>query len=221
MRCSMYLILFCFGITKLNAQSSNWFAGIHVSNQISWIFNSFDSDEGGELDYVLTLHPSFGLDLGYRLDPHFAIQTGFIYSAQGQKYETAGNEDADYKTDLTYLKIPLLLDYRSKPLGKMGLVLQGGFQLALLSTAESSRENVFGYYSSLYKDVKDFYESTAVDFVLGLGAEYKSGSHVFRLVLRADYSLTDIERTEKKPGLRGVSSNATVALPMLSYLHSF
>lgn len=217
----MYLILFCFGISMLNAQSSNWQAGIHVSNQMCWIFNSFDADEGGELDYVPTFHPSFGLDLAYRLDPHFALQSGLIYSSQGQKYETAGNEDADYKTDLKYLKIPLLLDYRSKPEGKMGLVLQGGFQLALLSSAESSRENVFGYYSSLYKDVKDFYESTAIDFVLGVGAEYKSGSHVFRLLFRADYSLTDIERTEKKPGLRGVSSNATLALPMLSYLHSF
>lgn len=217
----MYLILFCFSFSLLQGQSSNWYAGAHAAFQNSWIFNSDDSDEGGELDLTPTFHPSFGLDLGYRVHPNFALEVGLIYSSQGQKYETAGNEDADYKTDLKYFKIPILLNFRSKPDAPMGLLLQGGFQLGFLTEANSSRENVFGYYSSFYKDVKDFYESTSIDIVLGIGTEFKKGSHAFRFVIRADYSLTDIEVTEKKPGLRGVSSNATVALPMLTYLYSF
>ncbi|MBK8954254.1 MAG: PorT family protein [Saprospiraceae bacterium] len=221
MRCALCLILIYGSLTCLQSQNSNWFAGARVAYQNTWILNSDDFDQGGELDYVATFKPAIGLILGYKLNSKLNLQTGISYSLQGQNYETAGNEDADYETELNYLKIPLLLSFRPKPDSKIGWIVQGGLQISLLSDAKSSRENFFGIYSSVLKDAKNYYVSTGIEFVAGLGAEYQTGSHAFRFMLQADYGLSDIEKTEKKPGLRSVSSNATIALPMLSYLYAF
>lgn len=218
MRLMMSFVVFVLFLNNTISQSGSWFAGANLSYQNSWILNQTDSDEGGLLDYDVTFHPAFGLDLGYHFNPHFAIQSGIIYSIQGQNYKTANIEDANYKTHLTYLKIPLLLNYLSKPESRYSLVLQGGFQFSLLNQAESSREDVFGFYDAALVDVKSYYENSSIDLVIGLGAQYRFSMQALRLMIRADFGLTDIEVTEKKPGFRNVSTNATLGLPMLSYL---
>jgi len=203
------------------SQKGPWSLGVQLAYQNTWILNNSDSEAGGQLDFGITFRPAMGLELAYAFDVHVSVQSGIIYSFQGQRYETAFNEDADYKTNLNYLKIPLLINYQSKPMARVGLVLQGGFQYSLLSIAKSSRENVFGYYDPALIDVSSYYENASIDLVLAVGAQYNFGQHALRLMIRGDYGLNDIEVTEKKPGFRDVSTNATIALPAVSYHHYF
>ena len=58
-------------------------------------------------------------------------------------------------------------------------------------------------------------------FILGLGMQYKIHKWCVNLLIRADYSLSDIEKTEKKPGLRSPASNLTMAIPQLGVQYFF
>ncbi len=198
---------------KITAQDTGFYAGLQTAFQISLICNSNDFDTGGDLDFDGTYTYAAGVDLGYKFKPACGIQTGFIYSKQGQNYRTANNVHANYKTELSYYKIPVLFNYYIRPEKKWSFIAQAGLQLSLLSEAKSSRENVFNYYSANLKDVKSYYSSYSIDLVVGIGIQYSIKKLKLHLLLRPDYSLSDIEKSEAKPGLRGPSSNLSFQLP--------
>ncbi|HRG67245.1 MAG: PorT family protein [Saprospiraceae bacterium] len=200
-----------------NAVGQRFFIGANAALQSSWIFCSTDFDEGGLLDFESTIKQAFGIYTGYQFTPKFALESGAIYSFQGQHYVTEGNSLANYKTDLEYLKIPLLFNYQTDPSKKFSIISQIGFQFSLLLNAESSRYQVFGPYSPKLEDVKDFYSSLPIDLVLGFGVQMNFKNYAVRLLIRPDYSLTDIEKTDKKPGLRAPSSNFTFGLPQIGF----
>jgi len=206
---------------QASTQNTGFYTGLNGALQNTWILNSDDFDQSGALEFAVTFKPAFGLDIGYSFKPNMALQTGIIYSEQGQNYETNGNTNANYETDLTYLKFPVLFCYHIKPENKLSLIAQGGLQLSLLSEAKSSRENVFGIYSPLYKDVKEYYSSSTIDAVLVFGLQYNLGKLNIQLLVKADYSLSDIEEAEKKVGLRNPSSNFTLAIPQLGFHYYF
>lgn len=214
----MLILCCCFTI---KAQDTGWYAGINAAFQATLICNADDFDTGGELDFDPTYHYAAGFDLGYRFNGRYGIQSGFMFSRQGQNYITANNVHANYKTELSYYKIPLLFCYHLKPEKKLSLFVQGGLQLSLLSEAMSSRENVFFYYSAKLEDVKTYYSSYTIDFVLGLGLQYRLNNWKINVLIRPDYSLSDIEKTEEKPGLRGPASNLSLQLPQLGFQYFF
>lgn len=205
----------------LNAQKTGLYAGLNGAFQFSLIANSNDFDTGGDLDFDGTPNYSFGLDLGYKFKPNIGFQTGFLYSKQGQNYITANIVHANYKTELIYYKIPFLFCYHIKPEKKFSWIARGGLQLSLLSEAMSSRKDVFRFYDPKLKDVRDFYSSYTIDFVLGFGLQYNWNKLSFNLMLQSDYSLSDIEKTENKPGLRSPSSNISVQIPQLGFHYYF
>lgn len=194
-----------------------FFIGANAALQSSWIFSSTDFDEGGLLNFESTIKQAYGLYTGYQFSSKFGLETGAIYSFQGQRYVTEGNSLANYKTDLKYLKIPLLLNYQTDPTKKFSIISQIGFQFSLLLNAESSRYQVFGPYSPKLEEVKDYYSAVPIDLVIGFGVQMNFKKYAIRLMIRPDYSLTDIEKTDKKPGLRSPSSNFTVALPQVGF----
>ncbi|MBK8485921.1 MAG: PorT family protein [Saprospiraceae bacterium] len=206
---------------SVSAQKQKFYAGLNGAIQNTWIFCSTDFDEGGILDFETTFRTAFGLDLGYQFTPNYGLQTGILYSQQGQKYTTAGNTNANYTTDLSYLKIPVLFCYTHKPLGKLSFIAQAGFQFSLLTEALSSRDRSFLYYSPGYVDVKDSYASVPIEIVLAVGIQMNFENMNVSLLIRPDYSLTDIEKTEKKPGLRSPASNFTIAMPQLGFHYYF
>lgn len=216
----MYLLILQF-TQQASSQHTGFYAGLNGALQNTWILNSDDFDQSGALEFAVTLKPAFGLDIGYRFKPNMALQTGIIYSEQGQNYETKGNTNANYETDLTYLKFPVLFCYHIKPENKLSFIAQGGLQYSSLSEAKSSRDKVFGIYSPLYQDVKEYYSTTTIDAVLGFGLQYNLGKLNFHLLIKADYSLSDIEEAEKKVGLRNPSSNFTIAIPQLGFHYYF
>ncbi len=217
-----FTILIVFQIAgQFFAQNNGLYVGANASFQSCRIFCSTDADAGGILQQRFTARTAFGLDLAYVFHSRYTLQSGIIYSNQGQLYGTAGNENAKYKTTLDYFKIPLLLGWRSSSESRFGIYVQGGFQLSLLNKAESSRDRVFYYYNPDTKDVKDYYNSTNVDAVIAAGLDVMFHESHLRILVRADVSLNDIEVTDKKPGLRAPAGNMTIAIPQLSYLIKF
>ncbi|MBK7226921.1 MAG: porin family protein [Saprospiraceae bacterium] len=211
-----------------HAQINRIFVGANAGIQATSILNKNDLDEGGQLDYSTPYKFQFGIDLGYIVTKRFAFQTGAIYSQQGQNYVTNGNALADFKTELNYIKIPLLANWTINPDRKCNFGLQFGFQFSILNSAKSSRSKInsnqapFGYYSSNLFAVDDFYSSVNLDFVVGPSVSYKLNDRM-RLggVLRLDYSLSDIEKKESKPSIRDISNNVTICLPQLFFHYIF
>ena len=212
----MYFSLLMFA-NSINAQHSGFFAGLNGALQLSLIFNSDDHDLGGELNYETTITQAFGLDLGYKFNPKVGVQTGIIYSQQGQKYITTGNPNANYSTDLSYIKFPILLSYHFRSNKKISFFVQAGFQLSVLTEAKSSRLNVFGIYSAAYKDVKNYYSSLPIELAMGCGVQYSFRKLCINVLIRPDLSISDIEKTQTKPGLRSPTSNFTLGLPQLGF----
>lgn len=206
---------------SINAQHTGFYAGLNGALQLSLIFNSDDHDKGGELNYETTIKQAFGLDLGYKFNPKVGVQTGIIYSQQGQKYITTGNPNANYRTDLTYIKFPVLFSYHLRADKEISFFVQAGLQLSLLTEAKSSRLNVFGIYSPAYKDVKDYYSSLPIEVALGCGVQYSLRKFCINVLIRPDLSISDIEKTETKPGLRSPTNNFTLGLPQLGFHYFF
>jgi hypothetical protein len=213
-----FVLLLC---SSLSAQHTGIYAGLNGAFQKSAISCSDDSDAGGQLDFENTYKQAFGFDLGYNFDPKIGIQTGVIYSQQGQKYITVGVPDAKYVTDLRYLKFPVLFCYHLRSDKKLSFLIQAGFQLSLLLEAKSSRENAFGFYTPKYVDVKDYYTSLPVELAMGIGLQYTFKKICMNLLIRPDYSISDIEKTEKKPGLIAPASNFTLGIPQLGFQYYF
>ncbi|MBP8724885.1 MAG: PorT family protein [Saprospiraceae bacterium] len=222
MRSWIFACLMAAGcLPGLQSQDNSFLAGAHLGIQNTWIVSGTDADEGPLLDFETTFRPAFGIDLAYRYRPSWRLLTGLRYALQGQRYSTANVPNALYKTELSYFKLPLLVEYTTRNERPLHIFFQGGIQLAFLASAKSSREDVFEYYSAVLKEVNSYYSNTVVEGVLGCGIEYATGPHLLRLMVRAEYALNDIEQTEKKPALRSVASNAAIALPMVAYLYDF
>jgi hypothetical protein len=204
-----------------HAQQTGFYTGLHGAFQATWILNSDDSDKGGELNFENTYKQSFGLDLGYKFNSWIGVQTGVTYSKLGQDYSTSGNPNANYKTDLNYLKIPIQFTYTFRPDKKISFITIAGFHLGLLTEAKSSRMQGFGVYSPSYIDVKDYYSSSTIDLALGIGVQYNFRKLSINVSIQSDYSLSDIENADKKPGLRSPTSNFSIAIPQLGFYYFF
>ncbi|MBK9271106.1 MAG: outer membrane beta-barrel protein [Saprospiraceae bacterium] len=214
------LVVWSIGI-QLIAQKSPLWIGLVLGPQSTWIFNQDDFDRGGELDFTSSFGFSSGVELGYQIKGKSSLLSGVIYSTQGQNYITKNNPNADFKTNLSYLKIPLLYQWNSSGSSRWKFLLQTGFQLSLLLSAESSRLDKFGIYSPVTNDVKKDYSSSVIDFVFGIGLQYQWNKISIAALIRPDYSLNDIEKTGIKPSSRPQSQNFTVGLPQLVFRYYF
>ncbi|MDQ3141535.1 MAG: PorT family protein [Bacteroidota bacterium] len=212
-----------FFVSTIFAQKGKFYIGINACMQNTWIMNSEDYDRGGELDFTTTFYPAFGLNLGYNLSDKMGLQSGVIYSFQGQNYITAGNTHADYSTDLTYIKIPLVVTYLGNVQKNVSFLGQVGVQLSLNQKATSSRNQAFGIYGGTdLVDVKNKYSPYTVDIILGSGINVNlSKSLDLQALIRIDYSLTDIEDIDVKPSSRPQSSSLTLGLPQINLLYTF
>ncbi len=209
------LLTFLLACFRSEAQSPGFFGGINFGLQNSWIFNKNDFDEGGQLDFEATYRPAFGINLAYGFSASSSLVSGLIYSLQGQKYVTANVDNADFYTDLSYLKIPLLYQLTAGGDRKVNFLLQTGFQASFLLSAQSTRNQAFGFYTPDEIDVKDRYAPFVMDFVLGLGLQVNFDKWAIQVLFRPDYSLTDIEKTGEKSSSRALTQNLTVGIPQV------
>lgn len=137
------------------------------------IFNTYN-DNDAEADYKAGLHAGL---LGHiHLSEQFALQPELVFSIQGSQF-TVGS--TDFKLDLNYINVPLLLQY----MFDNGFRIAAGPQLGLLLSAKSRA-------GDLEVDVKDSYENT--DIGIGVGMSYVNPSSGFGIDARYNHGLTNI-----------------------------
>ncbi len=152
----------------LNAQHVNLGvkAGLNLYN--------INSDDNSNNDSRIGLN--IGLIGHIHYADNWAIQPELVYSTQGSKSTVAG---IDYETNLSYVNVPVLLQY----MFDNGFRIQAGPQLGILVSAKSETNN-----SKL--DIKD--EVKSIDFAFVAGISYVHPPTGFGVDLRYNIGLSDI-----------------------------
>lgn len=193
------LLFFCL----LMATSSSVFAqqgfefGAQVMPQLTLIVNDDDFAAGDELNFRTTAHLAYGIHAAYNFNDHLGVQTGLLFSTQGQKYvndkPTANTSTSEVR--MNYLKIPLLLKFNSNPEASAQFVATVGPQFGLLNKVD--------YYTNDEKlsvpnfDFKEWYNNMDLGAVLGLGARFRLTDNLqLGTSFRFDYSLGNIENED-------------------------
>ncbi len=111
------------------------FVGVRVIPQSAWILNNddFDSDE---FDFKIPFSVAFSLAGGYMFTDLVGIESGVLFSPQGQKYIFDDNSDVRIKNN--YVKIPLLFRLRTEG-EKASFLLKVGPEFGFLISSEHHR----------------------------------------------------------------------------------
>ena len=144
-------------------------AGLNIYNISSDDNSAYDSKVGFNLGLLGHMH----------LTEHLAIQPEILYSGQGAKFTSAG---VDYKSNLSYINIPVLFQY----MFDNGFRIEAGPQLGILISAKSKANDV-------ETDIKDQVKS--IDFGLGVGVSYVHPTSGFGVDARYNLGLSNINET--------------------------
>jgi len=127
-----------------------------------------------------------------KLTDKFAIQPEILFSTQGAKSEeSALGSKAEYKSNLSYLNIPVMAKYYVAEKFSIEAGPQIGF---LLSAKEKYEFSGNGVSESGEEDAKDFYKS--IDFGVNFGAGYDFTENL-SVGLRYNLGLSNIAETEE------------------------
>lgn len=194
------------------------------AGQNTWMFNKDDSDEGESLDYQPTFGAAFGVKAGYFFNESIGIESGFIFSQQGQNYKhqietRSGKETYFSGRSLTYYKIPLLLHFRSQPSETAYFTATLGPQISLLGDFSQTADE--GFFQNAWGEKKD-YSSTTMDVVLGFGPGFSLSRNIkLDVQFRFDYSFSDAEdKDEGWSDDRASTNNVTGGL-QLGFTYGF
>ena len=135
---------------------------------------TINDDDNSNTEYILGFH--VGLLGHFHLNDQFALQPEVVFSTQGAQYKVAGT---DFKQELSYINIPVLLQY----MFNNGFRIQAGPQLGILASARSGTNNNT-------VDVKDNFEST--DLGLSVGVSFINPTSSFGVDARYNHGLSNI-----------------------------
>ena len=188
----IYLALVFTAVVSLSAIAQKGLEiGLDVMPQTYWIMNSTDFDLGSTLDHKASFGVAYGVHVGLNFTNTMGLQTGFLYSAQGQKYKWT---NGDYSQELTYIKVPLLLKFNGNPDNGAYFIGMIGPQLSLLTKIE--QKGTFPNSVS-FPTVKDAYKKADIGGVLGFGMGINLSDDLkLGIMLRFDGSLGDIENKD-------------------------
>lgn len=203
------LFIFSFFSTAIFGQTSIT-TDVFWSPQTYRILNDRDINNFRYTQVPLE-YKSGGIALGiYSKKNGIGIETGFIYSPQGQKYDSTGINflgsgiDSLTQIKLDYIKIPILFKYRSDTKNTStgsGINFFVGAQVSILNDVKwKSGKTELNLYDSNFQSInlKNAYiYKPKVDLVLGLGYVYSLSEHLgVTSFIRFDYSLIDIENKD-------------------------
>jgi len=130
----------------------------------------YDSKSGAHLGLLAHIHVA----------DHFAVQPEVMYSNQGTEYSNAG---VRYRTNLSYINVPVLAQYMTGS----GFRLQTGPQIGFLLDAKSKNQQ-----TEAKTDVENNFKST--DLSWAFGASYLTNSG-FGVDARYNLGLSNINET--------------------------
>ncbi len=162
-------IIAVFAMTSVNAQTFGVKAGLNLAN----LTGDIDNNKA-----LTSFH--VGAVAEFEISDEFSFQPELVYSAQGTHFKYSedlggGNSiDVDYKTNLSYLNLPLMAKYEVSE----GISLLAGPQIGFLMSAKSDGN-----------DIKD--SMKGIDFGVNLGAAYELESGMF-FDLRYNIGLSNI-----------------------------
>jgi hypothetical protein len=227
--CALVLSILGYYPIKVWAQKE-FYAGLRALPQASFLISSADKDSG--LTRTLSLGYAGGIAVGQNFSKHVGFEFSALYSKQGQNYDRkapkggADTTTLKEKTELTYLKIPMLLRYFT-PLPFAGRRLHFaahfGPQVGILLDMKQYQEGAAlpeNVPYSRYIKRKDFFNPTEIHLAGGLGLEYTpTPQFLITILTRADYSLIDaLDKTLKTPGQPN-ANNLTLGI-MLGFSYS-
>ena len=166
------MVLLAFGVTNAQQVKFGVKAGVNLA--------TFNGDAvNSDITMKAGIHAGGLVEL--KFTDKLALQPELLFSMQGAKivdegFDTTNNVTFrdEFKRDLTYVNIPVMLKYY--PIG--GFFLEGGPQAGFLLSAKSKNESTETdaagnlTRSSTETDVKDFYKSVDFAFNLGLGYDF-------------------------------------------------
>lgn len=165
---AMALISFSV-INKVQAQKGLSIS-VKATPQLSWMLNENDKDNNA-LESKPLYGVSFGVGAGYNFTNHFGVQVDALYSMQGRKYETLGNE---FNQRVHYIKIAPMFTYTTPSFGIVSFVGKVGPQVSFL--ADSKLTNNDG--DKIIKDMDDRYERVTIGGVTGISAQFKVSKNI-------------------------------------------
>lgn len=153
--------------------------GLHAAFKIiphtSWMFNSDDSDAGDQFNYKSTFAYAMGISVNYHVTDGFGIGAEFLFSKQGQKYETnipvtfiSGEPVQTEYRRLNYMKIPILVFFNTNSEEIVYFQGEFGTSIGILTNAALIDGNGDEVTSSLV-NFEDGYNKLNVGIVLGFG----------------------------------------------------
>jgi Outer membrane protein beta-barrel domain len=119
---------------KSTAQSTEF--GIRAMPTVSNF--ELHNASGGVIEGEATIGFGLGAFLGFNFTDHFGIQVEAIYNTYSQKYTEADN---DYRVDLKYVNIPLLLSYNTNKMEAVNFNIVAGPQIGISVGSDIFNEN--------------------------------------------------------------------------------
>jgi hypothetical protein len=164
------LILSLTALLSLTLTQAQLYIGANAGINNTKLYNSSDAKADERQDYVLTLKPQFGLELGYKINNNVSVGIQPQLYKAGQKYtgtkSTLNNTLANATVNLEYLQIPI---YMQLQLGKnegriSNLVRLGAYYGIALSS--NVTENYLFVIPSIANDYLQKMEITIKDNTL-------------------------------------------------------
>ncbi len=153
----LFAAIAVLGLTSVNAQE------VHFGVKAGVNFASFGGDDSDGLDGLTSFHVGAMADI--ELSEKFSVQPELVYSAQGAKYSSEGDEAKD---KLDYLNVPVL----AKFMVAKGFSIEAGPQVGFLLSA---KEDYSSSEDSGTDDIKDYLKGTDFSAAIGLGYKMETG----------------------------------------------
>jgi hypothetical protein len=118
-----------------------------------------------------------------------SIQPELLYSVKGEQRKE--NDDSDYKLNLSYIDVPVLLRVDAE-----GLFFEAGPQLGILAAAKFKSDDDSD-------DIKDDLNTVDFGYVAGVGYQLEGG---FNLGLRYNGGITNIPKEEEDGQIKARNS---------------
>lgn len=152
-------------VLGFGTKAQKFYVGVQAGPQLSVMFNTDEVSEVTD-DYRSKFSYMFGINAGYYFDKRFGAGTEVVYSVDRQRYISDGKERTQqYK----YVKVPMLLLFRSNADGPVALTAKLGPQLLVLHKATITS----GTSPEMNNDISGRYSDLKLGGMIGLGARVR------------------------------------------------